>query len=86
LRAAGIEAPFYLSQSTKCDYDKPANIAAIRNAQLQAVDAALNIRRGPDTDAIGNDGRDRNDGCHMNAVGTLANAALWAAFIQTPPR
>jgi hypothetical protein len=85
LRAAGIAAPFYLSQSTKCDYDKPANIEPIRQAQLRAVDAALDIRRGPDTDAIGNDGRDKDDGCHMNAVGTLANAALWAAFIQ-PPR
>lgn len=85
LRTAGVEAPFYLSQSTKCDYDRPANVAAIRQAQLSAVDATLNIRRGPDTDTIGNDGRDKDDGCHMNAVGTLANAALWAAFIQ-PPR
>jgi hypothetical protein len=85
-RSAGIKAPFYLSQSTKCDFDKPANIAPIRQAQLRAVDAALDIRRGPDTDTIGNDGRDPDDGCHMNAVGTLANAALWAAFIQPPPR
>jgi hypothetical protein len=22
------------------------------------------------------------DGCHMNEAGTLANAALWAAFIK----
>lgn len=82
IRAAGIAAPFFVSQSTKCGRDTPANVAAIRKAQLLAVDAALNIRRGPDTDAIGNEGRDARDGCHMNGIGTLANAALWAAFIQ----
>ena len=46
-----------------------------------AVDEALNIRPGPDTDTIGNEGRSP-DGCHMNEAGTLANAALWAAFIK----
>jgi hypothetical protein len=86
LRASGVAAPFYLSQSTKCDYNKPLNITPIRQAQLLAVDVALDIRRGPDTDTIGNDGRDKDDGCHMNGVGTLANAALWAAFIQPPSR
>lgn len=85
-RSAGLDAPFYLTQSTKCDYDRPTNIAPIRQAQLLARDARLNIRRGPDTDTIGNDGRDPDDGCHMNEIGTLANAALWAAFIETPPR
>jgi hypothetical protein len=81
-RAAGFDAPFYLSQTTKCDVANPKNSVAIRAAQELAIDGPLNIRRGPDTDTIGNDGRNPNDGCHMNEAGTLANAALWAAFIR----
>jgi Carbohydrate esterase, sialic acid-specific acetylesterase len=81
-RAAGLDAPFYLSRSTKCDVAGPKNTAAVRVGQLAAVDDALNIRQGPDTDTIGNDGRNPSDGCHMNEVGTLANAAMWAAFIK----
>ncbi len=81
-RSAGFDAPFYLSRSTKCDIAGPKNIAAVRSAQQAAVDSAMNIRPGPDTDAIGNDGRNPGDGCHMNQAGTLANAALWAAFIK----
>ncbi|HWZ39866.1 MAG TPA: sialate O-acetylesterase [Bradyrhizobium sp.] len=81
-RAAGFDAPFYLSRSTKCDIADPKNVAAVRAAQESAVDASLNIRQGPDTDLIGNDGRNPDDGCHMNQAGTLANAALWAAFIE----
>ena len=80
-RAAGFDAPFYLSRSTKCDYAGPNNIAAVRAGQLSAVNEALNIRPGPDTDTIGNEGRS-SDGCHMNEAGTLANAALWAAFVK----
>ena len=80
-RDAGIDAPFYLSRSTKCDYARPTNIAAVRAGQLAAVDEALDVRQGPDTDTIGNEGRS-SDGCHMNEIGTLANAALWAAFIK----
>lgn len=80
-RAAGFNAPFYLSRSTKCDYVGPNNIAAVRAGQLSAVNDALNIRPGPDTDTIGNEGRSP-DGCHMNEAGTLANAVLWAAFVK----
>ena len=80
-RAAGFDAPFYLSRSAKCDYVEPKNMAAVRAGQLSAVDEGLNIRPGPDTDTIGNEGRSP-DGCHMNEAGTLANAALWAAFIK----
>jgi len=79
-RAEGFGAPFYLSSSTKCGPVYPTNAAAIRAGQLSAIDSALNIHRGPDTDTIGNDGR--SDGCHMNEAGTVANAALWAAFIK----
>ena len=79
-RAADFNAPFYLSRSTKCDFLKPQNSDAVRAGQLSAIDDTLNIRQGPDTDTIGNAGR--YDGCHMNEVGTIANAALWAAFIR----
>jgi hypothetical protein len=80
-RTAGVDAPFYLSRGAKCDYLGPGNIAAVRAGQLAAIDETLNIRPGPDTDTIGNEGR-VHDGCHMNEAGTLANAALWAAFIK----
>lgn len=81
-RAAGFDAPFYLSRTTKCDVYAPTNVAAVRAAQLSAVNDQLNIRPGPDTDLIGNDGRNPHDGCHMNELGTLANAALWGSFIR----
>jgi hypothetical protein len=81
-RAAGFEAPFYLSRSSKCDIIDPNNRAAVRAGQLTAISDQLNIRPGPDTDMIGNDGRNPHDGCHMNELGTLSNAALWAAFIK----
>jgi Carbohydrate esterase, sialic acid-specific acetylesterase len=80
-RTAGFDAPFYLSRSTKCDYAEPKNIAAVREGQLAAVSETLNIRPGPDTDTIGNDGR-AADGCHMNEAGTLANAVLWSAILK----
>jgi Carbohydrate esterase, sialic acid-specific acetylesterase len=83
-RSAGYQAPFYVAQATKCDEVHPKNRLAIRRAQAAAVDANLNnIRRGPDIDMIGNDGRTHGN-CHMNEVGTLAQAALWAAFISHP--
>lgn len=80
-RAANYHAPFYVALSTKCDEAHPNNIDAIRRAQSAAVNADLNIRRGPDTDTIGNEGRSRGN-CHMNEIGTLTQAALWAAFIR----
>jgi hypothetical protein len=80
-RAAGFDAPFYLSRSAKCDYKRPTNMEAVRAGQLAAIDEALDVRAGPDTDTIGNEGRSA-DGCHMNGAGTLANAGLWAAFIK----
>jgi len=79
-RAEGFDAHFYLSSSTKCGPVDPTNAAAVRAGQLSAIDSALNIQRGPDTDTIGNDGR--SDGCHMNEAGTHANAVLWAPFIR----
>ena len=83
-RSAGYQAPFYVALATKCDELHPKNRLAIRRAQAAAVDANLNnIRRGPDIDMIGNDGRTHGN-CHMNEVGTLAQAALWAAFISHP--
>jgi hypothetical protein len=81
-RSAGYQAPFYVALATKCDELHPKNRRAIRHAQAAAVDGNLNnIRRGPDIDMIGNEGRSHGN-CHMNEVGTLAQAALWAAFIS----
>jgi hypothetical protein len=82
-RSAGFQAPFFVSETTKCDEFDSKNVAAIRSAQKSAVNAELNIRRGPDTDMIGDSGRSESK-CHMNEAGVLANAALWAAFIARP--
>ena len=79
-RSEGYQAPFYVAVSTKCDEVHPGNRLVIRHAQAAAVNADLNIRRGPDIDMIGNSGRAHGN-CHMNEVGTLVQAALWAAFI-----
>jgi Carbohydrate esterase, sialic acid-specific acetylesterase len=80
-RSAGYLAPFYVALATKCDEVHPKNRDVIRRAQADAVDNDLNIRRGPDIDMIGNSGRARGH-CHMNEMGTLAQAALWAGFIR----
>jgi hypothetical protein len=80
-RSAGYQAPFYIALASKCDEVHPKNRRTIRNAQAAAVDSDLNIRRGPDIDMIGNGGRAHGN-CHMNEMGTLAQAALWAAFIR----
>jgi hypothetical protein len=80
-RSAGYQAPFYVAQASKCDELHPKNRRTIRNAQADAVDRNLSIRRGPDIDMIGNGGRSHGN-CHMNEMGTFAQAALWAAFIR----
>jgi Carbohydrate esterase, sialic acid-specific acetylesterase len=80
-RSAGYDAPFYVALSTKCDEVHPRNRRVIRAAQVAASNLDLNIRRGPDIDMIGNNGRTHGH-CHMNEIGTLAQAALWAAFIR----
>jgi hypothetical protein len=79
-RSAGYQAPFYIALATKCDEVHPKNIFAIRSAQAAAVDADLNIKRGPDLDTIGDEGRAPGN-CHMNEVGTIAQASLWAAYL-----
>lgn len=83
-RSAGYKAPFYVALATKCDEVHPKNQLTIRSAQAAAVDSGLNIMRGPDMDMIGNIGR-TNGNCHMNEMGMLAQAALWAAFIEPIP-
>jgi Carbohydrate esterase, sialic acid-specific acetylesterase len=82
-RSEGYEAPFFVALSTKCDEVHPKNRRVIRIAQAAAVNPDLNIRRGPDIDMIGNSGRVQGH-CHMNEIGTLAQAGLWAAFIVQP--
>ena len=63
--------------------DERRNLGQSRRKQLgRQQNDQLNIRPGPNTDMIGNDGRNPNDGCHMNELGTLASATLWAAFIN----
>lgn len=80
-RDAGMSAPFYVSLTSKCGLGSARNSKAVRSGQSLAVSKDLDIRPGPDTDDIGEDGRNPSDHCHMSETGTLANAALWASFI-----
>jgi hypothetical protein len=77
LRQYGVTAPLYIAQATICD-SAPNEI--IRSAQRSAVDPALGILAGPDTDTIGFE--HRFDNCHMNEAGLTRHAAMWADILS----
>ena len=77
LRQYGVTAPLYIAQATICD-SAPNEI--IRSAQRSAVDPALGIFAGPDTDTIGFE--HRFDNCHMNEAGLTRHAAMWADILS----
>lgn len=72
LRRAGMAAPLYVAQSTRCHH--PPN-ATIRAAQEGVIEPAARILAGPDTDTIGPE--HRWDGCHFSGEGLDRAAGLW---------
>ncbi len=78
LRDRGVRAPAYVSVATLCGSARPNE--TLRAAQRGLVNAALNIRAGPDTDAL-NTGY-RSDGCHFSAYGLERYAELWLAALS----
>jgi hypothetical protein len=72
---------FFVARATICGK------GAIPNVDLQAAQADLarlpRVYVGPDTDAIGRDGR--YDDCHFNGVGLDRHAAGWAIAIAAHP-
>ena len=79
LRRYGVDAPLYVAQATICA--SPPH-EGIREAQRAAVDPALGILPGPDTDTIGPE--HRFDGCHMAESGLIRHAELWLEMLQAP--
>ena len=73
----GISAPLIVAKSTRC---RGREGAAIRRAIDAAAAADSSIRVGPDTDRLDAGYRSAN-GCHFNAAGREAAAALWQAHL-----
>jgi lysophospholipase L1-like esterase len=80
IRQQDVRAPVFVSQTTMCA--DMVESPELRQAQSQLVDAKLNIRRGPDTDALGL--AFRFDGCHFTYAGRQALAKAWATSITAP--
>lgn len=75
-RDNGIAAPFYVSRTT---WISGSPRQSIRDAQAAAGSSALDIRLGPDTDALGNSYR--HDNTHFNTAGGDAVSSLWAVSL-----
>jgi hypothetical protein len=73
IRRQGVQTPIYVCRASRCGEQKP--VAAIRQAQSELVNAALNILPGPDTDALGD--AYRYDGCHFSDEGLEKFADMW---------
>lgn len=73
----GLDAPWWLAQSGRCP---PADGQALRPARERLWrEAPQQFKPGPDTDVLGPELR---QGCHFNAAGRQAAAALWAQRLQ----
>lgn len=74
IRADGIDAPFFVAQSTYClGYNE--NSVPIRMAQADTAEETQDIYLGADTDWIR--GVYRSDDCHFNHDGAIIAADLW---------
>jgi len=82
IHSHGIPLPVVLAKSTICR-SQPS--AALRQAVEQAVAGDSRLRLGPDTDTLLPETH-RADGCHFNAAGVQAAAALWARAIAGQAR
>jgi hypothetical protein len=81
VRREGVAAPVYVSVATRA----PSGIVpAVQEAQRGLVDPAAGIRAGPDTDALGDEFRNRRDPDHFNDAGLRRAAELWAAAVVPP--
>jgi hypothetical protein len=77
LRANGVFAPVFAASATFCKAGPHSfqNRTAVRKALLELPDPTGGIFAGPDTDAIGPEGR--FDGCHFSENGLRRCAELW---------
>jgi hypothetical protein len=82
VRREGVAAPVYVSVATR----SPAGVVpAVQAAQRGLVDPAAGIRAGPDTDALGDEFRNRRDPDHFNDAGLRRAAELWAEAVAPKP-
>jgi hypothetical protein len=85
LRANGVFAPVFAACATFCEAGDPCqNRAVIRQALLELPNPEGGIFAGPDTDAIGVQGR--FDGCHFSAQGLEQCAELWCRALVSRRR
>jgi hypothetical protein len=77
-RRYGVGAPFFVALATLCG-GPHQNAENIRAGQRGAVDHAVGIYQGPDTDIIGVEYR--WDKCHFDETGLALAAALWVETI-----
>jgi hypothetical protein len=77
IRGAGVSAPIYVAQATRCDAQEDATL---REAQAQLGALHAGVRQGPNTDALV--GEKLRDGCHFTRLGTFAHAALWFEVLK----
>lgn len=80
LRDRGVRAPAYVSVATRCGASGPNE--TLQTVQRGLAEASLNIRAGPDTDALGLGYR--SDGCHFSAYGLERYADLWLEALSVP--
>ncbi len=74
IRSQGVDAPIYVSTTTRCGSLNPNE--HVRQAQIKLIDAGSGILAGPDTDILTGVDRKR-DGCHFSDVGLGKFADLW---------
>ncbi|WIT11336.1 sialate O-acetylesterase [Paucibacter sediminis] len=79
LRAAGINAPILLAQSSRCGQSLAEYT---RQARLSLIAEDERFLPGPDTDSLGPDLRDGP--CHFNARGLNEAATAWAGAVMAP--
>ena len=86
VRKEGVDAPIYVSVTTKVGWRGPDK--TIRSAQMELVDKSEGIYPGPDTDALG--GEYRYGKHHFNNRGLEVFADLWldklGVKVGAPPK
>lgn len=81
IRAAGVQAPIYVSVASRCGDRLPQ--PSIQAAQRELVNPAQGILAGPNTDEL--DDTDRYDRCHFSASGLNKAADLWLQALMRQP-
>ena len=86
LRAHGVDAPIYVSVTSRCDADyRWTADNDVTRAQRSVIDASRNIRAGVDTDALLQP-LDRFDDCHLGGSGVEKYSTAVAQLLRPAKR